>query len=239
MIIFPAIDIIEGQCVRLSQGLYDTKKIYSKDPVDMARQFEDSGFTHLHLVDLDGAKAGKVVNYAVLEGIAQHTSLHVDFGGGIRSKQEVINVMSAGAKKVNIGSLAVREPEKTKRWMQEIGSEAIILSADVKGKHIAIHGWQDKTEYDLHDFVRSYRAAGIRYITCTDISKDGELTGASVDLYQNLIEEFDGLNVIASGGVNSMENLSQLDNIGCYGAIVGKAIYEGHISLEHLVTLNQ
>lgn len=239
MIVYPAIDIIDGQCVRLTHGKYDSKKVYSNDPAEVARGFEDAGFTHLHMVDLDGAKAGKVANLSILERTANATSLHIDFGGGIRSHQDVDDVLNAGAKQINVGSLAVKKPEIVKSWIEQYGSSSLILSADVKDGNIALHGWQDQSQILLIDFVMDYSQAGIEYITCTDISKDGALSGASTQLYKELVDTFPELKIIASGGVHTLHNLTELKLVGCHGAIVGKAIYEKQIDLMDLVKVNQ
>ncbi len=239
MIIYPAIDIIGGQCVRLTEGLYDTKKVYHEDPVEMAGQFEAAGFTHLHMVDLDGAKAGNVINASILKEATSKTSLSIDFGGGIRKEQDLINVFDAGAKQANVGSLAVKNPELIKQWIDQYGPAKIILSADVKDGKIAVHGWQDQSEIALNSFIQDYLGHGIEWITCTDISKDGQLSGASVELYKEILSQFPAIKLIASGGVDSLENVEALQDIGCYGAIVGKAIYEQKITLEDLVKYNE
>ncbi len=239
MIVYPAIDVIDGQCVRLTHGKYDSKKVYSKDPTAIAQEFEDAGFTHLHMVDLDGAKAGKVINLSILEKTVNATSLQIDFGGGIRSQQDVDDVLSAGAKQINVGSLAVKSPKIVRSWMEKYGPSTLILSADVKDEYIALHGWQEKSKILLKDFILNFSQAGIQYITCTDISKDGALTGASTQLYKELIATFPDLKIIASGGVHSIDNLIDLKSVGCYGAIVGKAIYERQVDLMELISINQ
>ena len=239
MIIYPAIDLIEGQCVRLTQGLYDSKKVYSSDPVTMAKEFENGGFTHLHMVDLDGAKQGKIVNQKVLESVVSATNLKVDFGGGIRSEEDVKKVLDSGASKINLGSIAVKHPKLVYNWIEKYGADKIILSADIKGDYIAVHGWQESSEIRLADFISDYLAAGINTVTCTDIAKDGKLNGASVKLYERLVTKFPVLNIISSGGVDSIDNLLELEKVGCSGAIVGKAIYEKKITVEALVKLNR
>ena len=232
--IIPAIDIIEGKCVRLSQGDYDKKKIYNEDPLEVALSFQDHGINRLHLVDLEGAKAKHVVNLKVLERIASKTTLTIDFGGGIKSDSDISSVFSAGANQATAGSIAVKEPEMVFGWIQKYGTEKIILGADVKDKMIAITGWQDVTTMSLFDFLDNYMAKGIKYSICTDISKDGMLQGSSADLYGEMKEKYPELNIIASGGVTALDEIIKLDGIGIYGAIIGKAIYEGKILLKDL-----
>ena len=238
MIIFPAIDIIGGQCVRLTYGDYATKKVYNEDPVKIAAEFEAAGFTHLHMVDLDGAKSGKVINHDILAQVTASTNLKIDFGGGLRLSQDVEKVLDAGALQINVGSLAVHNPEIVSNWIDQYGPEKIILSADVKDGYIAVHGWQEQSDLELIPFIQDYVDKGIRYITCTDIAKDGALTGASVDLYAELNQCFPEVHIIASGGVDSLDNLQKIQEAGCYGAIVGKAIYENKITLSELIKLN-
>jgi len=238
MRIIPAIDIIDGQCVRLSQGDYAQKKVYETDPVAVARSFEEAGLEYLHLVDLDGAKQGKVTNWKVIEAICKNISLKVDFGGGIKTKSEIRQLLELGVKQVNLGSVAVKEPEKVSIWIDEFGADKIILSADVREERIAISGWTETSSLSIQDFIANYQTIGITYVTCTDISKDGMLAGPNVDLYTKLLKQFPSLNLIASGGVSSLDNLTQLKAAGLYGAIVGKAIYEGRIGLTELQTLN-
>ncbi|MBX2954736.1 MAG: 1-(5-phosphoribosyl)-5-[(5-phosphoribosylamino)methylideneamino]imidazole-4-carboxamide isomerase [Cyclobacteriaceae bacterium] len=238
MRIIPAIDIIDGQCVRLSQGDYAQKKVYETNPVAVARSFEEAGLEYLHLVDLDGAKQGKVTNWKVIEAICKNTSLKVDFGGGIKTKSEIRQLLELGVKQVNLGSVAVKEPEKVSIWIDEFGADKIILSADVREERIAISGWTETSSLSIQDFIANYQTIGITYVTCTDISKDGMLSGPNVDLYTKLLKQFPSLNLIASGGVSSLDNLKQLKAAGLYGAIVGKAIYEGRIGLTELQTLN-
>lgn len=238
MRIIPAIDIIDGQCVRLSQGDYAQKKVYETNPVAVAHSFEEAGLEYLHLVDLDGAKQGKVTNWKVIEAICKNTSLKVDFGGGIKTKSEIRQLLELGVKQVNLGSVAVKEPEKVSIWIDEFGADKIILSADVREERIAISGWTETSSLSIQDFIANYQTIGITYVTCTDISKDGMLAGPNVDLYTKLLKQFPSLNLIASGGVSSLDNLKQLKAVGLYGAIVGKAIYEGRIGLTELQTLN-
>jgi phosphoribosylformimino-5-aminoimidazole carboxamide ribotide isomerase len=234
MKIIPAIDLINGQCVRLSQGDYDRKTVYTKNPVDQAKLFADHGIKNLHLVDLDGAKSGSSENLKVLEAIANNTDLSIDFGGGIRSKSAVDSALSAGAKQLNIGSFAVKEVTKFVSLMEDYSAETFILSADFKDNFIAIHGWQEQSSWSLSDFIASYLKHNLRQVVCTDVSKDGMLNGPSTDTYENLIKEFSDLELIASGGVQSLEDLNKLKSIGCTGAIIGKAYYEGRINLKDL-----
>ncbi len=238
MKIIPAIDIIDGQCVRLSQGDYAQKKVYETDPVAVARTFEEAGLEYLHLVDLDGAKQGKVTNWKVVEAICKSTSLKVDFGGGIKTKSEIRQLLELGVKQVNLGSVAVKEPEKLSIWIDEFGADKIILSADVRDEQIAISGWTETSSLSIQDFIANYQTIGITYVTCTDISKDGMLGGPNVDLYMKLLKQFSSLKLIASGGVSSLDDLKQLKAAGLFGAIVGKAIYEGRVSLTELQTIN-
>lgn len=237
MRIIPAIDIIDGKCVRLTQGDYALKKIYHENPLDVARSFETAGLTHLHLVDLDGAKQGKVVNWKVIEAIAQGTSLRVDFGGGIKTTEEIDRLVSIGVAQVNLGSIAVKEPDKITEWLEQFGQQRIILSADVKNEMISINGWQHDSTINIVTFLRDYIVRGIENVTCTDISTDGMLSGPNLELYKKVLLSFPQLNLIASGGVSTLEDLKELESIGVDGAIVGKAIYEGKISLEQLANL--
>jgi len=235
MLIIPAIDIIDGKCVRLTQGDYNQKKVYNEHPLEVAKAFEDAGITHLHLVDLDGARARHIVNYKVLETIASKTSLAIDFGGGLKSDKDVHIAFESGAHQITGGTIAVKGAETFTRWIEQYGGEKIILGADVKDRKVAVQGWEETSELDLFDFVGDYQKKGIQSVICTDIAKDGMLEGAATDLYEELIERFSKLKVIASGGVSDMADLEQLAKIGCYGAIVGKAIYEGNIQLKDLV----
>lgn len=234
MRIIPAIDIIGGRCVRLSEGDYDTEKVYFSDPLDAARRFEDAGLKRLHLVDLDGAKAGNVVNWKILERIAGQTGLKVDFSGGIKKEEHVIRAFECGAVQIAIGSLAVRSPETVSEWLDKYGPEAIIIGADVRNGLIAVSGWQEVSELRLVDFIDDYTAKGAENFLCTDISKDGRLEGPATELYSILIREFPEISLIASGGVSSMADIEDLDRAGCKAAIVGKAIYEERVSLEEL-----
>ncbi len=234
MRIIPAIDIIDGKCVRLTQGDYNQKKIYNENPVDMAKQFEDAGLKYLHVVDLDGAKAGTVVNWNVVEAICTKTSLIVDFGGGIKTEDQIKQLVSYGVQQVNLGSIAVKDPNLVSEWIEKFGNEKIILSADAKNEMIAISGWLEDSAILITDFLRDYIHKGIEYVTCTDISTDGMLTGPNVELYTKILLSFPQLNLIASGGVSCLEDLHELNQIGVDGVIVGKAIYEGRIELKEL-----
>jgi phosphoribosylformimino-5-aminoimidazole carboxamide ribotide isomerase len=238
MIIIPAIDLIDGKCVRLTKGEYDTKKVYSDDPLEMAKHFEGNGFQRLHLVDLDGAKAGKVVNLSVLERICSNTSLKVDFGGGIKSDEDLKKVLNAGADQVTIGSLAAKDPEKVKEWIITYGADRIILGADVKERMIAVSGWLETSSLNLFDFVDSYYQLGIRHVLCTDISKDGMLQGPAFDLYTEIMKKYNDLQLIASGGVSGIGDVKQLKANGIPSVVIGKAIYEGRIDLSELAQLN-
>lgn len=234
MQIIPAIDLIGGKCVRLSQGDYSSKKEYHDDPLEMAKRFEGVGIQRLHLVDLDGAKAKKIVNAEVLQRISIGTSLQVDFGGGIQADEEIEKAFELGAKQVTGGSIAVKNPELFQSWIKTYGSEKIILGADAKDRKIAVGGWEETTTVDLIPFIKDYVAQGISYVICTDVAKDGLLQGPSVDLYKDILKEIPCVKLIASGGVSSVKDLEELEKIGVYGTIVGKAYYEGRVSLEEL-----
>lgn len=234
MTIIPAIDLIDGACVRLTRGNYDTRKVYNSDPLMVAKEFEAKGFERMHLVDLDGAKAGKVVNLAVLESICQNTSLKVDFGGGIKTDEDMEKVLNAGASQVTIGSLAVKQPEKVKEWIAKYGAERIILGADARDRKIAVSGWLETSELDLMDFIGDYYALGIRHVLCTDISRDGMLQGPAFDLYNEIMSRFPDLQLIASGGVSGIEDVDRLKANGIPSVVIGKAIYEGRIDLDEL-----
>lgn len=234
MYIIPAIDLIEGKAVRLTQGDYSQKKEYNARPLEVAQQFEDAGLTRLHLVDLDGAKEKRVINWKVLEQIASKTRLHIDFGGGVQSDDDLRVVFECGAKQVTGGSIAVKKPEVMERWLSRHGAETIILGADAKNEKIAVSGWEESTEVWVYDFVGRWVEKGIQYIISTDVAKDGLLQGPSFDLYRNLQDQFPGLNVIASGGVSNMTDIETLADMNVYGVIVGKAIYEGRVTLKEL-----
>ena len=232
--IIPAIDIIDGKCVRLTEGDYDQKKIYNENPLEIAKQFEDVGLVRLHLVDLDGAKAGAVKNWKVLENIAGKTNLLIDFGGGIRTEKDVQIVFDSGAFFTTVGSIAVNNVKEFISWIKKFGADKFLLGADVKDEKITIHSWQDTTDIWIYDFIEKYWQRGIKQIFCTDVSKDGKLEGPSTELYKSIIQKFPQLQFIASGGVSSINDLEELKTIGCSGAIVGKAIYENKISLKEL-----
>ncbi len=232
--IIPAIDLIDGQCVRLTQGDFARKTVYSSDPVSMALQFQEAGLKRLHLVDLDGARTGKIANLETLEQIVKSTSLVVDFGGGIKTEEDLKQVLDAGAAMVNIGSMSYKEPETIIKWAEQYGVDKFILGADVINERIATNGWQNQTELHIDDYISSYQKHGISRICCTDISKDGMLGGAAVTLYKKLLNRFPGIHLIASGGVGAMEDITALEACGCKGVIVGKAIYEQKITLEQL-----
>jgi phosphoribosylformimino-5-aminoimidazole carboxamide ribotide isomerase len=234
MKIIPAIDIIDGKCVRLTEGDYAQKKIYNEYPLEVAKEFEDAGLQRLHLVDLDGAKAGAVKNWKVLETIAGKTSLIIDFGGGIKQEADVKIVFSSGAAFATVGSIAVKEESRFVSWLQQFGADKFLLGADVKNEKIAVGGWLETTDIWIYDFIEKYIAHGVQQIFCTDVSKDGRLEGPSTQLYKTILEKFPQLHFIASGGVSSLQDLEELRIIGCSGAIVGKAIYEGRISLAEL-----
>ena len=233
MRIIPAIDIIDGKCVRLSKGDYDTKKIYNENPVEVAKEFEDFGIQYLHLVDLDGAKAKKIINQKVIENIAKNTNLIIDFGGGIRSEEDLQKAFDSGAKKVTLGSVAVVNPELCLAWLEKFGTEKLILGADCLDRKIKTSGWLENSETDVVDFIKEYQKKGFKEVVCTDISKDGMLQGPSTALYQEIIEN-STIKLIASGGISNIEDVQKMKEIGCAGTIIGKAIYEGRISLEDL-----
>lgn len=234
MKIIPAIDIIEGKAVRLSKGNYDTKKIYNEHPLEVALQFEDAGLQRLHLVDLDGAKAGEVKNWKVLEQIATKTKLAIDFSGGISTNKNVEITFNSGAAYAAIGSIAIKNEALLLEWFATYGVEKFILGADVLNEKIQIKGWTEATNINIFDFIKSYKSHGATQFFCTDISKDGLLQGASVDLYKKILDEIDGIELIASGGVSNIKDLEKLKEIGCSGAIVGKAIYEGKVFISDL-----
>jgi phosphoribosylformimino-5-aminoimidazole carboxamide ribotide isomerase len=234
MKIIPAIDIIEGKCVRLTQGDYAQKKIYNENPVEVALSFEEEGLKYLHLVDLDGAKAGKVINWDTVKAVTSKTKLIVDFGGGIKTETEIQKLLDLGVAQVNLGSVAVKEPGLVQQWLKKFGPEKIILSADVKDEIVQISGWQEKTSFTINTFVSDYQSHGIQFVTCTDISTDGMLTGPNVTLYKKLVSLFPTIKWIASGGVSSLEDVYELKNNGLSGVIIGKAIYENKIQLKDL-----
>ncbi len=232
--IIPAIDIIDGKCVRLTQGDYSQKVIYNEDPLEVAKRFENIGIIRLHLVDLDGAKKGEVVNWRVLEKIASKTKLSIDFGGGLKNDASIETVFNSGADLATIGSLAVKEPEVVFGWLKKYGAGRIMLGADVKNENISIGGWLESTETNVIDFIKTNFSEGITNIFCTDISKDGLLQGPSVELYKKIINAVPELKLIASGGASQMKDVYELEKIGCGGVIIGKAIYEGRITIDEL-----
>ena len=238
MTIIPAIDIINGKCVRLTKGDYAQQKVYNDNPVDVAKQFSDAGIQRVHLVDLDGAKAGKIVNLAVLEAIASATSLVIDFGGGIKNINDVGSVFNAGAAMATIGSLAVKHPELLEEWLMEFGASKFLIGADVLEGKIKISGWLEDGGIDIFSFIGKMIGLGASNIFCTDISKDGAMEGPSVELYKKIMEQHPEINLIASGGVTNINDVKELKLIGCSGAIIGKAIYEGNITLQQLLSIN-
>ena len=251
MRIIPAIDIIEGKCVRLSKGDYDTKKVYNENPLEVAKEFEDHGIKFLHLVDLDGAKSKRIINHKVLEQIASKTHLKIDFGGGLKSDEDLHIAFESGANQVTGGSIAVKDKTTFLNWLNKYGNGKIILGADAKDEKIAISGWQEASDLKLIPFVKDYQKAGVKYVICTDISKDGMLAGPSFSLYKKLLKETrvvrteiggsgvvdieeNGIGLIASGGISQFDELPKLKKLGCEGVIIGKAIYENRISLKQL-----
>ncbi|MGI8467388.1 MAG: 1-(5-phosphoribosyl)-5-[(5-phosphoribosylamino)methylideneamino]imidazole-4-carboxamide isomerase [Pyrinomonadaceae bacterium] len=229
--IIPAIDLIDGKCVRLMQGDFARKKIYNENPLEAAKEFESFGLKRLHIVDLDGAKTGKISNLKVLETIARNTNLTIDFGGGIKTDEDIQAVFDAGAGAASIGSVAVKDAKKIFAWIEKYGGEKILLGADVKNEKLAINGWQTETETEIIPFLKEYFAKGVRQTFVTDISKDGLLQGSATELYAKILREIPNLKLIASGGVSGIEDVYELEKIGCAGVIVGKAIYEGKIKL--------
>lgn len=234
MEIIPAIDLIDGKCVRLTQGDYQQKKEYSRHPLEVAQRFADHGIRRLHLVDLDGARQKKVVNLPVLEQIASQTSLAIDFGGGVQSDDDLQRVLDAGARQVTGGSIAVRHPDVFLNWLTCYGAEKIILGADARNRKVAISGWQEQATHDVIDFIKDYQQQGVCYVICTDVAKDGLLQGPSLELYQEIQTKVPSIQLIASGGVTSVDDLRQLQQLGVYGVIIGKALYEGTIALPDL-----
>lgn len=234
MRIIPAIDIIDGKCVRLTQGDYNQKKIYNENPLEVAKEFEDAGLKYLHIVDLDGAKAGKIINWKVLEKVANNVSLNIDFGGGVKSDQDIELAFKSGARQVTCGSIAVKNPIKVLEWADTYGRDKLILGADVKERNVAISGWTEKTTLSIEDLIHKYMADGLDHVICTDIATDGMLQGPNIELYKDLLRIFPTIKLIASGGVSSIDDLTELKEIGVDGAILGKAIYEGRITLQEL-----
>ena len=253
MRIIPAIDIIEGKCVRLSKGDYDTKKIYNENPLEVAKAFEDHGIQYLHLVDLDGAKSKHIVNHKILEQIASNTELKIDFGGGLKSNEDLRIAFESGAHQITGGSIAVKDKSTFLGWIEKYGASKIILGADAKDEKIAISGWEEESDLELIPFIKSFQERGIQYVICTDISKDGMLQGPSFELYGNILQrtkkwetritgsgvedkQVIGIHLIASGGISHFDELGKLADLGCEGTIIGKAIYESKISLKQLET---
>ena len=234
MRIIPAIDIIEGKCVRLSKGDYNTKIIYNENPLEVAKSFEAHGIEYLHLVDLDGAKSSQIVNYKILEQIASKTNLKIDFGGGLKSDADLKIAFESGANQITGGSIAVKNKEIFEKWIAEYGADKIILGADADNEKVAVSGWLENSNEDLIPFIQEYQNKGIQYVICTDIAKDGMLEGPSFDLYAKILAEARGIKLIASGGISTFDELPRLAELGCEGTIIGKAIYEGRISLKQL-----
>jgi phosphoribosylformimino-5-aminoimidazole carboxamide ribotide isomerase len=238
MRIIPAIDIIDGKCVRLTKGDYSTKKIYNENPLEVAKEFEAAGIEYLHVVDLDGAKASQIINYKVLEQIALKTTLKIDFGGGLKSNKDLEIAFNSGANQITGGSIAVKKSEVFKSWIEQYGSQKIILGADfypdTSGGKIATNGWQEESTLELIPFIADYQQKGIQYVICTDISKDGMLEGPSFDIYKEILSEVKNLKLIASGGISTFDEIPKLAEMGCEGVIIGKAIYENKISLKQL-----
>ncbi len=238
MRIIPAIDIIDGKCVRLTQGDFGQMKVYREDPVDVALEFQEADMEYLHLVDLDGAKKGQVVNWKIIEDIQQRTALTVDFGGGVQTDEDVDALLDLGVSQINIGSLAIKEPEKFIYWLNKHGSENFILSADVKNENVMINGWLESANYRVIDLVDRFIAHGLEYVTCTDIGSDGMLSGPNLGLYKKIKARFPNLKINASGGISSVDDLKELQYLNLHGAIIGKAIYEGRFNLADLKNYN-
>ena len=234
MRIIPAIDVIDGKCVRLSKGDYNTKKIYNEHPLEIAKQFEAHGIEFLHLVDLDGAKASHIVNHKVLEDIATQTNLKIDFGGGLKTDEDLRIAFESGAGQITGGSIAVKQPDVFKNWLSKFGAHKIILGADANNEKIAISGWLEESDEELIPFVKNYQKEGVQYVICTDIAKDGMLQGPSFDLYEKMLAQLPNIKLIASGGISTFDELPKLAELGCEGTIIGKAIYENKISLKQL-----
>jgi len=236
MRIIPAIDIINGKCVRLTKGDYATQKIYNENPVEVARSFEDAGIKYLHLVDLDGAKSGSIVNHKVLESIASQTNLIIDFGGGVKSDIDIQKAFDYGTSQITVGSIAIKNSNKVGEWLSQYGSDKIILGADCNNRKIAVNGWLQESDTDVLEFIQRYQKKGIKAVICTEIAKDGMLQGPSVNLYKEIIGSTN-INLIASGGITNIQDLFDMKAIGCEGAIIGKALYEGKIELKELSKL--
>lgn len=234
MRIIPAIDIIDGKCVRLSKGDYNTKKIYNENPLEVAKSFEDAGIEYLHLVDLDGAKSSRIINHKVLEEIASKTNLKIDFGGGLKTNDDLKIAFESGANQITGGSIAVKNPTLFKEWISIYGTDKIILGADANNKKIAVSGWLEESKEEVIPFIQNYQNEGISYVICTDIAKDGMLEGPSFDLYREILNSCKNVKLIASGGISTFDELPKLAELDCEGTIIGKAIYEGRISLKQL-----
>jgi len=232
--VIPAIDLIDGKCVRLSQGNFASGTIYSSSPLEIAQKIEAAGIKRLHIVDLDGARQGRIVNVATLNEIAQQTGLQIDYGGGIKAETDVLAVLNAGAQMINIGSIALQQPEKVIQWANTFGMDKIFIGADVIDNNIAINGWQQVTDCNIFHFIDRFYKAGLKHFFCTDIKKDGMLLGPSVQLYKDIIKAFPSISLVASGGISSINDIEELENAGCSGAIIGKAVYEGLIDLSAL-----
>ncbi|SNB14681.1 1-(5-phosphoribosyl)-5-((5-phosphoribosylamino)methylideneamino) imidazole-4-carboxamide isomerase [Flavobacterium psychrophilum] len=234
MRIIPAIDIIDGKCVRLSKGDYNTKIIYNENPLEVAKKFEAHGVQYLHLVDLDGAKSSQIINYKILEKIASQTALKIDFGGGLKSDNDLRIAFESGANQITGGSIAVKNPEVFNEWIIKYGADKIILGADANNEKVAISGWLEESKEELIPFIQNYQNQGIKYVICTDIAKDGMLAGPSFNLYAKILSETKGIKLIASGGISTFDELPKLAQLGCEGTIIGKAIYENRITLKQL-----
>ena len=232
--VIPAIDLIDGKCVRLSQGNFASGTIYSSSPLEIAQKIEAAGIKRLHIVDLDGARQGRIVNVATLNEIAQQTGLQIDYGGGIKTDADVLAMLNAGAQMISIGSIALQEPEKVIQWANTFGVDKIFIGADVMNNNIAINGWQQVTDCNIFHFIDRFYKAGLKHYFCTDIKKDGMLLGPSVQLYKDIIKAFPSILLVASGGISSINDIEELENVGCSGAIIGKALYEGLIDLSAL-----
>ena len=237
MIIIPAIDVIDGKCVRLTQGDYGQMKVYREDPVEVALEFQQADLEYLHLVDLEGAKKGKVINWKVIQEIQEKTALLIDFGGGVQTTEDVEELINLGVNQINVGSTAIKQPELFIEWMKGYGAENFILSADVKNEYVMINGWLESTNFRLYDLVEKYMKEGLEYITATDISSDGMLQGPNISLYKNLRKLFPTIKIFASGGITTLDDLTALKDAGINGAIIGKALYEGKLKLEELKLL--
>ena len=234
MRVIPSIDIIGGKCVRLTQGDYGKMKVYRENPLEVAKEFEEADLEYVHVVDLDGAKKGKVVNWHILEAIQERTALRVDFGGGVKSEEDVERLLDLGIDQINVGSLAAKEPDVFSTWLKKYGSENFILSVDVKEELVQSRGWTEQTDISIYDLATGFEKEGLQYITCTDIASEGMMQGPNFGLYKKLKKRFPNLNITASGGITSLDDLEQLNYIKLYAAIIGKAIYEHKIRLQDL-----